>query len=91
MEGNNGAAVIECDLDGKAETFMPEQIASMVLSESLADAESYLGEPVTRRLLPSLLISMMISVEQLKMLVHAGLEVERVINEPCSFISIWFR
>ena len=30
IEGKNGATVIECDIDGKTETFMPEQIASMV-------------------------------------------------------------
>ena len=31
IEGKNGAAVIECDIDGNTETFMPEQISSMVL------------------------------------------------------------
>ena len=48
VEGKNGAAVIECNLDGKTETFMPEQISSMVLSKLKADAEAYLGEPVTK-------------------------------------------
>ena len=32
IEGKNGAAVIECEIEGKAETFMPEQISSMILS-----------------------------------------------------------
>ena len=48
IEGKNGAAVIECDIDGKTETFMPEQISSMVLGKLKADAESYLGEAVTQ-------------------------------------------
>ena len=32
VEGKNGAAVIECEIEGKAETFMPEQISSMILA-----------------------------------------------------------
>ena len=48
VEGKNGAAVIECEIDGKAETFMPEQISSMILGKLKADAESYFGEPVTQ-------------------------------------------
>ena len=33
VEGKNEAAVIECEIDGKKETFMPEQISSMVLAK----------------------------------------------------------
>ena len=43
VEGKNGAAVIECEIEGKPETFMPEQIASMILGKLKADAEAYLG------------------------------------------------
>ena len=38
VEGKNGAAVIECEIDGKIETFMPEQISSMILGKLKADA-----------------------------------------------------
>ena len=31
IEGKNSAAVIECDIDGKTETFMPEQISQWSL------------------------------------------------------------
>ncbi|SVE46944.1 uncharacterized protein METZ01_LOCUS499798, partial [marine metagenome] len=48
VEGKNKSAVIECEIDGKPETFMPEQISSMVLAKLKADAEAYLGEPVTK-------------------------------------------
>ena len=33
VEGKNGAVVIECEIDGKVETFMPEQISSMILAK----------------------------------------------------------
>jgi molecular chaperone DnaK len=48
VEGKNGAAIIECEIEGKAETFMPEQISSMILGKLKSDAEAYLGEPVTK-------------------------------------------
>ena len=48
VEGKNGVAMIECEIEGKTETFMPEQISSMVLGKLKADAEAYLGEPVTQ-------------------------------------------
>ena len=83
VEGKNGAAVIECDIDGKAETFMPEQIASMVLSKLKADAESYLGEPVTKAVIT---VPAYFNDDQRRATKDAGaiagLEVERIINEP---------
>ena len=83
VEGKNGAAVIECDIDGKSETFMPEQISSMVLGKLKADAEAYLGEPVTKAVIT---VPAYFNDDQRKATkdagLIAGLEVERIINEP---------
>ena len=82
-EGKNGAAVIECEIDGKTETYMPEQIASMVLAKLKADAEAYLGEPVTKAVIT---VPAYFNDDQRKATkdagLIAGLEVERIINEP---------
>jgi len=83
IEGKNGAAVIECDIDGKTETFMPEQIASMVLGKLKADAEAYLGEPVTQAVIT---VPAYFNDDQRRATKDAGaiagLEVMRIINEP---------
>ena len=83
VEGKNGAAAIECDIDGKSETFMPEQIASMVLGKLKADAESYLGEPVTQAVIT---VPAYFNDDQRRATKDAGaiagLEVMRIINEP---------
>ena len=42
-EGKNGAAVIECEIDGKTETFMPEQIASHGFSQAKGGCGSVFG------------------------------------------------
>lgn len=47
VEGPNGAAMIECQVGDKTERFSPEQISAMVLQHLKADAEAYLGEPIT--------------------------------------------
>ena len=82
-EGKNGAAVIECDLDGKVESFMPEQISSMILAKLKADAESYLGEPVTQAVIT---VPAYFNDDQRRATKDAGaiagLEVLRIINEP---------
>ena len=82
-EGKNEAAVIECEIDGKTETFMPEQIASMVLGKLKADAEAYLGEPVTKAVVT---VPAYFNDDQRRATKDAGkiagLEVERIINEP---------
>ncbi|HAF59234.1 MAG TPA: molecular chaperone DnaK, partial [Opitutae bacterium] len=83
IEGKNGAAVIECDIDGKTETFMPEQISSMVLGKLKADAESYLGEAVTQAVIT---VPAYFNDDQRRATKDAGeiagLEVLRIINEP---------
>lgn len=82
-EGKNGAAVIECVLDGKTEVFMPEQISSMILAKLKADAESYLGEPVSQAVIT---VPAYFNDDQRRATKDAGaiagLEVLRIINEP---------
>jgi molecular chaperone DnaK len=83
VEGKNGAAIIECEIEGKAETFMPEQISSMILGKLKSDAEAYLGEPVTRAVIT---VPAYFNDDQRRATKDAGaiagLEVERIINEP---------
>ncbi|MEC7401684.1 MAG: molecular chaperone DnaK, partial [Verrucomicrobiota bacterium] len=77
------AAVIECEIDGKTETFMPEQISSMILGKLKADAEAYLGEPVTQAVIT---VPAYFNDDQRRATKDAGaiagLEVLRIINEP---------
>lgn len=42
VEGKNGDAYIEAEVNGKAEKFAPEQISAMILQKLKADAEAYL-------------------------------------------------
>jgi molecular chaperone DnaK len=83
IEGKNGAAVIECEIEGKPETFMPEQISSMILGKLKADAEAYLGEPVTQAVIT---VPAYFNDDQRRATKDAGaiagLEVLRIINEP---------
>jgi len=83
VSGKNEAAVIECEIDDKSETFMPEQIASMVLGKLKADAEAYLGEPVTQAVIT---VPAYFNDDQRRATKDAGaiagLEVLRIINEP---------
>ena len=83
IEGKNGAAVIECEIEGKVETFMPEQISSMILAKLKSDAEAYLGEPVTQAVIT---VPAYFNDDQRRATKDAGaiagLEVLRIINEP---------
>jgi molecular chaperone DnaK len=83
VEGKNGAATIECEIEGKKETFMPEQISSMILVKLKSDAEAYLGEPVTKAVIT---VPAYFNDDQRRATKDAGaiagLEVERIINEP---------
>ena len=83
VEGKNGVAMIECEIEGKTETFMPEQISSMVLGKLKADAEAYLGEPVTQAVIT---VPAYFNDDQRRATKDAGaiagLEVLRIINEP---------
>ena len=46
VEGSSGDARIETPVSGK--TYTPQEISSMVLAKLKADAEAYLGQPVTQ-------------------------------------------
>ena len=82
-EGKNGAAAIECEVEGKKENFMPEQISSMILAKLKADAEAYLGGPVTKAVItvPAYFNDAQRQANKDAGQI-AGLEVMRIVNEP---------
>ena len=76
---NKGSAGVE--LDGKV--YSPEEISAMILSKIKADAESYLGQPVTEAVIT---VPAYFDDSQRQATKDAGkiagLEVKRIINEP---------
>ena len=83
VEGKNGDAYIEAEVNGKAEKFAPEQISAMILQKLKADAEAYLGEKVTEAVIT---VPAYFNDAQRQATKDAGqiagLEVKRIINEP---------
>ena len=83
VEGKNGDAAIECEVDGKPRVFTPEEIASKVLAKLKADAEAYLGEKVTQAVIT---VPAYFNDSQRQATKDAGtiagLEVLRIVNEP---------
>ena len=83
LKGNNDGILIECDVNGKKEQFTPEQISAMVLQQLKADAETYLGEKVTKAVIT---VPAYFNDAQRQATKDAGtiagLEVMRIINEP---------
>ena len=83
VEGNNGDAWVECQVGDKTEKFSPEQISSMILAKLKADAETYLGYPVTQAVIT---VPAYVNDSQRQATKDAGkiagLEVLRIINEP---------
>lgn len=78
-EGKDGAAVIE--VDGK--TYTPQEISAQVLMKAKRDAESYLGTEVKKAVItvPAYFDdSQRQATKQAGEI--AGLEVERIVNEP---------
>jgi molecular chaperone DnaK len=79
VEGKNGAAAVE--VEGKM--FTPQEISAKILQKLKTDAESYLGQPVTRAVItvPAYFDdSQRQATKQAGEI--AGLTVERIINEP---------
>ncbi|MBC2603034.1 molecular chaperone DnaK [Puniceicoccus vermicola] len=83
VEGKNGDAYIRCQVGDKKEDFSPEQISAMILGKLKADAEAYLGEPVTKAVVT---VPAYFNDAQRQATKDAGtiagLEVDRIINEP---------
>ncbi|NBY36289.1 MAG: molecular chaperone DnaK [Verrucomicrobia bacterium] len=83
VEGKNGDAAIECEVDGKPRIFAPEEIAAKVLAKLKADAEAYLGEKVTQAVIT---VPAYFNDSQRQATKDAGtiagLEVLRIVNEP---------
>ncbi|HVH32204.1 MAG TPA: molecular chaperone DnaK [bacterium] len=80
-EAPNGMAVVRLPAAGK--TFTPEEISSMILQKMKADAEAYLGEPVTEAVIT---VPAYFNDAQRTATKNAGeiagLKVLRIINEP---------
>jgi molecular chaperone DnaK len=83
IEGKNGDAWIECEVNGKTERFAPEQISAMVLAKLKADAEAYVGESIKQAVIT---VPAYFNDSQRQATKDAGtiagLEVLRIINEP---------
>ncbi|MDR0534813.1 MAG: molecular chaperone DnaK [Puniceicoccales bacterium] len=83
IEGKNGDAWIAATVNGKEETFAPEQISAMVLGKLKSDAEKYLGEKITQAVIT---VPAYFNDAQRQATKDAGaiagLEVLRIINEP---------
>ncbi len=79
IEGDNGDAWVEID----GEKYAPSQIAAMVLQKMKETAEAYLGEPVTKAVIT---VPAYFNDSQRQATKDAGkiagLDVERIINEP---------
>ncbi len=77
--GTGGRAVVEID----GEDYTPEQISAMILSKMKADAEKYLGEPVTEAVIT---VPAYFNDAQRQATKDAGkiagLDVKRIVNEP---------
>ena len=77
--GTGNRAVVEID----GEDFTPEQVSAMILSKMKADAEKYLGEPVTDAVIT---VPAYFNDAQRQATKDAGkiagLNVQRIVNEP---------
>src|SRR5476649_2478732 len=83
VEAKNGDAHIEVDVKGEKKTYSPEEVSSFILGKLKADAESKLGEKITRAVIT---VPAYFNDSQRHATNDAGriagLEVLRIINEP---------
>lgn len=83
VEGKNGDAWVEVEVGGERKQFSPEEISSMILAKLKADAEHYLGEPISKAVIT---VPAYFNDAQRQATKDAGtiagLEVLRIINEP---------
>jgi molecular chaperone DnaK len=81
VEGPAGDARVHLPVNGK--TYTPQEISAMILEKLKADAEAYLGQPVTRAVIT---VPAYFNDSQRQATKDAGkiagLEVMRIINEP---------
>ncbi len=81
IQGPAGDARVHIPVNGK--TYTPQEISAMILEKLKADAEAYLGEPVTRAVIT---VPAYFNDSQRQATKDAGkiagLEVMRIINEP---------
>ena len=79
VAGANGAAVVEID----GHQYTPQEVSATILSKLKADAEAYLGEPVTAAVIT---VPAYFNAAQRQATKDAGqiagLDVKRIINEP---------
>jgi molecular chaperone DnaK len=83
VEGKNGDAYIEVQVNDKTEQFAPQQISAFVLGKMKADAETYLGEKISQAVIT---VPAYFNDSQRQATKDAGkiagLDVLRIINEP---------
>ena len=83
VEGKNGDACVEVDVEGKPQKFSPPEISAMILAKLKADAEMRLGETITQAVIT---VPAYFNDSQRQATKDAGriagLEVLRIINEP---------
>mgnify|MGYP000510043450 FL=1 len=79
VAGANGAAVVEID----GHQYTPQEVSATILSKLKADAEAYLGEPVTEAVItvPAYFTDAQRQATKDAGQI-AGLDVKRIINEP---------
>ena len=79
VAGANGAAVVEID----GHQYTPQEVSATILSKLKADAEAYLGEPVTEAVITGPAYFNDAQRQATKDAGQiAGLDVKRIINEP---------